>query len=53
MELRGLTDSVHLLGRYPLEAMNGFFAQADAMIVTLKKERAEMGRCGRKYCEAN
>lgn len=38
VELRGLSDSVHLLGRYPLEAMNGFFAQADAMLVTLKKD---------------
>lgn len=36
--LRGLTDNMHLLGRYPLEAMNGFFAQADAMLVTLKKD---------------
>lgn len=37
VELKGLTDTVHLLGRYPLEAMNGFFAQADVMLVTLKK----------------
>ncbi|MCK4503515.1 MAG: glycosyltransferase family 4 protein, partial [Desulfuromonadales bacterium] len=36
--LRGLKDNVHLLGRYPLEAMNGYFAQADAMLVTLKKD---------------
>lgn len=34
---RGLQDSVHLLGRHPVEAMPGFFALADAMLVTLKK----------------
>jgi colanic acid biosynthesis glycosyl transferase WcaI len=36
--LRGLTDTVHLMGRYPLDAMNGFFAQADAMLVTLRQD---------------
>lgn len=35
---RQLTRTVHLLGRYPVEAMPGFFALADAMLVTLKKE---------------
>lgn len=35
---RGLAGSVHLLGRFPLEAMNGFFAQADALLVTLKRD---------------
>ncbi|MFD2641181.1 glycosyltransferase family 4 protein [Pseudomonas japonica] len=29
-------DNVHLLGRHPLEAMPGLFAQADALLVTLK-----------------
>lgn len=28
--------NVHLLGRHPLEAMPGLFAQADALLVTLK-----------------
>jgi colanic acid biosynthesis glycosyl transferase WcaI len=35
---RGLNDTVHLLGRYPPEAMPRFFALADALLVTLKKE---------------
>lgn len=35
---RGLSDRVHLLGRYPPEAMPRFFAVADALLVTLKKE---------------
>jgi colanic acid biosynthesis glycosyl transferase WcaI len=35
---RGLTGTVHLLGRYPAEAMPRFFALADALLVTLKKE---------------
>lgn len=33
-----LQESFHLLGRYPLEAMAGFFSLADAMLVTLKKD---------------
>ena len=33
---RGLTDNVHLLGKYPLETMTSFFSQADALLVTLK-----------------
>ncbi|ACH38642.1 MAG: Glycosyltransferase, group 1 [uncultured bacterium] len=33
-----LQETFHLLGRYPLEAMAGFFSLADAMLVTLKKE---------------
>lgn len=33
--LRGL-DNVYLLGRHPLEAMPGLFAQADALLVSLK-----------------
>jgi glycosyltransferase involved in cell wall biosynthesis len=35
---RQLTRTVHLLGRYPLEGMPAFFAQADAMLVTLRRE---------------
>ena len=34
----GLGGCVHLLGRHPVSAMPGFFAQADAMAVTLKSE---------------
>ena len=36
--LRGLGDSVLLLGRYPVERMPDFFAKADAMLVTLADE---------------
>jgi colanic acid biosynthesis glycosyl transferase WcaI len=35
IKLRGLLDSVILLGRYPLERMPDFFVHADAMLVTL------------------
>lgn len=35
---RGLSRSFHLLGRYPLESMPHFFALADVMLVTLKRE---------------
>jgi glycosyltransferase involved in cell wall biosynthesis len=35
---RGLRDTVHLLGRHPLESMPRYFALADVMLVTLKKE---------------
>jgi len=35
---RGLNETVHLLGRYPLEAMPRFFALSDALLATLKKE---------------
>ena len=35
---RGLQHTVHLLGRHPVEAMPGFFARADAMLVTLKRD---------------
>jgi len=38
IEARGLQTTFHLLGRHPPEMMPGFFAQADAMLVTLKKE---------------
>jgi glycosyltransferase involved in cell wall biosynthesis len=35
---RGLTQTVHLLGRYPAKKMPRFFALSDALLVTLKKE---------------
>jgi glycosyltransferase involved in cell wall biosynthesis len=35
---RGLQGTVHLLGRFPLDSMPTFFTQADAMLVTLKRE---------------
>jgi glycosyltransferase involved in cell wall biosynthesis len=36
--LRGLENTVYLLGRYPAEAMPRFFALSDALLVSLKKE---------------
>jgi glycosyltransferase involved in cell wall biosynthesis len=36
---RGLTETVHLLGRYPAEAMPRFFSLADVLLVTLRRER--------------
>jgi len=36
--LRGLSNTMHLLGRYPSKAMPGFFSQADVMLVTLKRD---------------
>jgi glycosyltransferase involved in cell wall biosynthesis len=38
IDKRGMQTTFHLLGRHPTEAMPGFFAQADAMLVTLRKE---------------
>ena len=38
IEARGLQATVHLLGRHPPQAMPAFFAQADVMLMTLKKE---------------
>jgi len=38
IKLRQLSQNVHLLGRHPLEAMPGFFSNADVMLVTLRKE---------------
>ncbi|MCC7483960.1 MAG: glycosyltransferase family 4 protein [Burkholderiales bacterium] len=35
---RGLERSVRLLGRHPAESMPRFFAHADAMLVTLRRE---------------
>ncbi|MDY6793341.1 MAG: glycosyltransferase family 4 protein [Thermodesulfobacteriota bacterium] len=35
---RGLSKTVHLLGRYPAETMPRFFALSDALLVTLKKK---------------
>lgn len=34
-----LEDTVHLLGRYPLESMPSFFARADVMLLALKDEK--------------
>jgi len=33
-----IEDTVHLLGRHPLESMPFFFAQADVMLVSLKRD---------------
>jgi glycosyltransferase involved in cell wall biosynthesis len=38
VDRRRLSGTVHLLGRHPLETMPAFFAQADAMLVTLRRE---------------
>lgn len=35
---RGLSDTFHLIGRYPIESMPRFFSLADVMLVTLKRE---------------
>ncbi len=35
---RGLTAHIHFMGRFPLDTMPVFFSQADALLVTLKKE---------------
>ena len=35
---RKLSDTVHLLGRYPADTMPRFFSLSDALLVTLKKE---------------
>lgn len=32
----GLEDTVHLLGRFPIEMMSSFFEKADVMLVSLK-----------------
>lgn len=38
IQLRNL-NHVHVLGRFPQETMPAFFAQADVMLVTLKKDK--------------
>ncbi len=38
VEKRELSATVHLLGRHPVEKMPGYFALADVMLVTLKKD---------------
>jgi len=38
VQSRGLQNTFHLMGRHPLEDMPAFFARADAMLVTLKKD---------------
>ena len=37
IHIRGLEENVYLIGRYPLEMMPVFFAEADALLVTLKE----------------
>ncbi|PZR09010.1 MAG: glycosyltransferase WbuB [Flavobacterium psychrophilum] len=37
-EQNGLTETVHFVGRFPIEAMKTFFDNADALLVTLKDE---------------
>jgi colanic acid biosynthesis glycosyl transferase WcaI len=39
IERRGLRDRVVLLGRFPLERMPSFFKAADALLVSLKREK--------------
>ena len=44
-----LADNIHLLGSYPSECMPDFFACADALVVSLKKNIASdriIYRCG-------
>lgn len=38
VEKRGLTDSVLMMGRYPLERMPSFYMHADALLVSLRDE---------------
>lgn len=38
IRVRGLRDHVLLLGRFPVERMPSFYAHADALLVTLKKD---------------
>ncbi|MCX5848959.1 MAG: glycosyltransferase family 4 protein [Deltaproteobacteria bacterium] len=38
VKIRQLSQTVHLLGRYPVETMPSFFSRADVMLVTLRKE---------------
>ena len=38
IKARGLEKTVHLLGRYPEQAMPRFFSLADVLLVTLKKD---------------
>ncbi len=39
VESRNLSDYICLLGRHPLEMMPGFYASADALLVTLRKSK--------------
>lgn len=38
VQIRKLDKTIHLLGRHPLVSMPAFYAKADVMLVTLKKE---------------
>ena len=39
VKAHGLEDTVHLLGRHPIETMPAFFAAADVLLVTLKDSK--------------
>ncbi len=38
VEKRGLRSVIHLLGQHPVEAMPGYFASADALLLTLRHD---------------
>jgi glycosyltransferase involved in cell wall biosynthesis len=38
IQRRGLSNSVHLLGKFPVSSMPKFFSLADVMLVTLKRD---------------
>lgn len=38
VQVNNLTQTVHFLGRFPIDAMKTFFNQADALLVSLKDE---------------
>jgi colanic acid biosynthesis glycosyl transferase WcaI len=38
VRVRGLQDTLHLLGQRPAESMPGYFAQADVLLATLRRE---------------
>jgi len=38
VEQNNLSDNVHIMGRFPVEAMSSFFDKADVMLVTLKDD---------------
>jgi colanic acid biosynthesis glycosyl transferase WcaI len=38
LKIRELDKTIHLLGRHPLAAMPAFYAKADVMLVTLKRD---------------
>lgn len=38
VKTRGLSNNVHVMGRFPVETMSSFFALADVMLTTLKRD---------------